>query len=161
METGNCYFRCLSKAAVGKQDLHQEFRNQIADIMSQFKDAFEIFSPDGKTYEDHVSAIRDLGAWATQAEIYATATRYQIDVCVYTWFGRNWDWAIYKPRFHLNVVEREKMPFQRIEILHYYNHFELIVPLNPSTKLTAPGLSQARLKSSGKNLGCFFFLNSI
>ena len=68
---------------------------------------------------------------------------------------------LYKPRFHLNVVEREKMPFQRIEILHYYNHFELIVPLNPSTKLTAPGLSQARLKSSGKNLGCFFFLNSI
>ena len=54
---GNCYFRSLSKAAVGKQDLPLQFRTQIADIMSQFKHAFEIFSPDGKTYEDYVRAI--------------------------------------------------------------------------------------------------------
>ena len=114
---GNCYFRCLSQAAVGKPDLHQKFRTKIADIMSEFKYAFEIFSPDGRTYEDHVSAIRNPGAWATQAEIYATATRYQIDICVYTWFGRNWNCAIYKPRFQLNVLEKEKLPFQRIEIL--------------------------------------------
>ena len=70
--------------------MHQEFRTQIVD-MSQFEDAFEIFSPEGRTYDDHVSAIRNRVVLATKAEIYPIATRYHIDVCVYTWIGRNWD----------------------------------------------------------------------
>ena len=47
---------------------------------------------ESKDYEAHISNVRQEGAWATQAEIYATATLFQIDVSVFTWMGIEWAW---------------------------------------------------------------------
>ena len=42
---------------------------------------------------------------------------------------------------HLIILEKRKLPFQIIEVLHYLNYFELIVPLNQSIKLTSLALA--------------------
>ena len=128
----NCYFRTVSKAAFGTEDRHLALRLQIVNFMAEYKSVFEIFCCN-EDYEAYISKVRQEGAWASQAEIHAkSATLFQIDISVFTWMGKEWSWNTYKPRFELTVPALITLPVNRIEIQHYRNHFDLIVPIDQS-----------------------------
>ena len=128
---GNCNFRTVSKAAFGTEDRHLALRLQIVNFMAEYQSVFEMFCCN-TDYEAHISKLRQEGAWATQAEIHATATLFQIDVSIFTWMGKEWTWNTYKPRFDITVSALIRLPVNRIEIQHYRNHFDLIVPIDQS-----------------------------
>eukprot|EP00118_Oscarella_pearsei_P020682 m.225765 g.225765 ORF g.225765 m.225765 type:complete len:1796 (+) comp40019_c0_seq3:374-5761(+) len=136
---GNCYFRCIAKAVCGDQNQHSMFRWHIVDLMNDFGYLFDAFTAEDITYEQHVQNMRQVGAWATQAEIHATATLYQINLYVFTWFGTHWTWLVYRPRVPMPVPQRHKIQIDRIEIQHYVDHFSLIVQIDRSgPALAAP-----------------------
>jgi hypothetical protein len=54
---------------------------------------------------DYVRAnkLRKNGTWATDAEIMATANLLQMDVSVWTMFGKKLKWLKYPASFNLNI----------------------------------------------------------
>ena len=80
---GICYFQTVSKAAFETEDRHLAIRLQIINFMAEYNKS--VFKMLNKDCEVHISNERQKGAWATQAEIHATATLFQIDVRVFTW----------------------------------------------------------------------------
>eukprot|EP00118_Oscarella_pearsei_P024260 m.302773 g.302773 ORF g.302773 m.302773 type:complete len:642 (+) comp40827_c0_seq3:1136-3061(+) len=134
---GNCYFRCLAQAAFGSQEQHLMLRSEIVNFMTGWKDLFHTFAPDDRTYEEHMNLMKKCGEWATQSEIHATATLFQIDIRIFSWFGNRWEWAKYRPLIPMPVPAHLQLGVSRVEILHYVNHFDLIVPINRSDSVLA------------------------
>ncbi|XP_065837259.1 ATP-dependent DNA helicase pif1-like [Oscarella lobularis] len=148
---GKCYFRTVSKAAFGTEDHHLALRLQIVNFMAEYKSVFEMFCCNTE-YEAHISKLRQEGAWATQAEIHATATLFQIDVSIFTWMGKEWTWNTYKQRFDITVPALIRLPVNRIEIQHYRNHFDLIVPIDQSELALASPRKSAKACDNPKLL---------
>ncbi|XP_065826022.1 uncharacterized protein [Oscarella lobularis] len=148
---GNCYFRTVSKAAFGTEDHHLALRLQIVNFMAEYQSVFEMFCCNTE-HEAHISKLRQEGAWATQAEIHATATLFQIDVSIFTWMGKEWTWNTYKPRFDITVPALIRLPVNRIEIQHYRNHFDLIVPIDQSELALASPRKSAKACDNPKLL---------
>ena len=67
--------------------------------------------------EEHVLQMKNGGAWATEAEIMASATYFQTDIFVYTEYG----WAVYGVN-HLGERKHDCC----IYICHLNNHFSFV-----------------------------------
>ncbi|KAK3089910.1 hypothetical protein FSP39_007586 [Pinctada imbricata] len=125
---GNCFYRCMSVAIYGTEDLHSEVRQEICDYMSHHREKFECFTD--CSIDQHIRNQRkmdgSINSWATEADIYAAAARYETNIKI----TMNKD----KPQWHNHVLrinddgtEETSTPSKRsIHLLLSNNHFTVL-----------------------------------
>lgn len=96
---GNCFFRALSKVIYGTESCHRDLRQAVVDLLETYPKEFEQFIDD--SVGEHIKSMRKPGTWATQAEIYITATLLQRDIYVLSpdHTGDVYRWLLFSPRF--------------------------------------------------------------
>ncbi|XP_053380277.1 uncharacterized protein LOC128548814 [Mercenaria mercenaria] len=75
---GNCFYRCISIEIFGSEEKHQEVRKRVVEHMRLIILRYSSFidgDPVRHVEEQRFSDGR-VSSWATEAEIYATATLY-------------------------------------------------------------------------------------
>ena len=92
---GNCFFHCIAKTLYGTENLHTDIRSFIVDLMEEFEDVMSSYiditlvKTRKKNENDQAEAvkshffIRDM-TWATQAEIFGTATLLGREIYILT-----------------------------------------------------------------------------
>ncbi|KAK3105087.1 hypothetical protein FSP39_016983 [Pinctada imbricata] len=89
---GNCYFRCLSFALTGSQNVHERVRDVVVTFMTEHTERIEKHF--GDTYLND-SNMDKSGTWATEAEILASAAYLNTDIYVYAKSGKSYKWLKY------------------------------------------------------------------
>ena len=140
---GNCLFRVFSKEISGTEDNHRAFRLAIVNFMTHKNNAYHFckrcFSHSllaTKLAEPVVSmkgyvkdSNMDKNALGTDIEIEVFATMLEIEVHVYSDFGRNRAWLKYKPLFlNSHCMDRSDC---KIYILHNEkcDHYDRVISL--------------------------------
>ena len=139
---GNCLFRVFSKDISGTEDNHKAFRLAIVNFMTHKDNAHHfcnccfdhsllatklaepIKSMNGYIEDKNMNKC----GWGTDHEIEAFATMLQIEVCVYSDFGRKRAWLKYKPLF-LNSVCMDRRDYK----IYVFNtekrdHYDRVIP---------------------------------
>ena len=110
---GNCFYRVVSIAIAGTEAHHKEIRDQIVAYL--YTDRITLLLSD-LFQELNVQAVGQLGNWATDAEIFATAAFLSTDFYVFTKFG----WQIYEAA-HLGTCKAESLC--NVYIKHCNDHY--------------------------------------
>ena len=76
---GNCFFHALSYIIYHDQCYDQELRHHLSNFVLLNPHVFQPLVWEG-TVESHVCKMKVQGTWATQVEVAATATYFQIPV---------------------------------------------------------------------------------
>ena len=106
---GNCYFRAICHLLTGNQREHKTVRQLIYRYMVENDDEISKLA-DCPNYTQSVSMNKD-GVWATEIEIFATATMLATDVCVYSPCGHDtvgdtiYKWLTYTPLRNVSPLE--------------------------------------------------------
>lgn len=127
---GNCYFRCISLALFGHETYHKDVRNRVVNFMIEHGSVFANLLPRGTHFFDHImrmlSTSGERSSWATEIEIFATATLLQCPIYVWCKYGQEMRWVRYQPRF---VIPNYGPGHSYITIINIENiHFMLAVP---------------------------------
>lgn len=99
---GNCFYRSISYQLFGTQEEDCTVRSVITSMENLNKKVFSSFLIHGTnkdTIEEHIHCVRMEGTWATQVEVVATATVFEIPVyfCVKTRGQERYVWNVIKP----------------------------------------------------------------
>ncbi|CAE6526100.1 unnamed protein product [Rhizoctonia solani] len=70
---GNCLFRALSDQIYGTPNEHLVLRKDICAFMAAHKERFEAFVDDDRSWEQHISAMRNNGTYGGHLELTAFA----------------------------------------------------------------------------------------
>ena len=106
---GNCFFRAISHILTGNQREHKLVRQMIYKFMIENDSVFSKLA-NCPNYADSVSMNID-GEWATEIEIFATATMLATDLCVYSPCGHDtrgktiYKWLTYRPLRNVPPLE--------------------------------------------------------
>ena len=106
---GNCFFRAVSHILTGNQREHKTVRKMIYRFMIENDSAFSKLA-NCPNYAESVSMNKD-GEWATEIEIFATATMLATDMCVYSPCGHDavgktiYKWLTYRPLRNVSPLE--------------------------------------------------------
>ena len=92
---GNCFFRAVAKDIFHTDLLHEEVRLQVVDHMKEHLDRFASYI-DGDP-KKHVENMARNGKWATQAEIFATASTFGVEIFVLTPINDKYRWLSFNP----------------------------------------------------------------
>ena len=125
---GNCFYRCLSVAMYGTEDLHGEIRQEICDFISHHKENFECFLDE--QIDQHIQKQRkmdgSLSSWATEAEFHAASARYETNIKV-TMSKENLRWHNHTLRISENGAAKTSLPFRNsIHLLLTNHHFSVL-----------------------------------
>ena len=133
---GNCLFRAFSKEVTGTQDNHKAVRIAITSFMSD-PDNARVFGPlffgvkgtldDVSTYVE-TSGMCD-NAWGTEKEITVAATLFQVDILVFTEYGKERKWTKFFPAFS-NLNCTITLTGTKFHIYHTpkKNHYHRVIP---------------------------------
>ena len=147
---GNCLFRSISKALFGTSSGHLHLRKLIvAFIRSNSKLLGGLCNP--PSMEEHCKHMEKPGKFATQAELQAMASLFQVPVYLFQKPNetRDWEWMVYSPqpkkRLNYTVcpgLETVKPPSTfDIKILYHGAHFDVIrTSSDPRVQLPFPHL---------------------
>ena len=137
---GNCFFRAISKEITGTQENHQAIRLAITRFMSGPEDAlsfghafFGIEEPLSKLTAYMKTSGVCHNAWGTEKEIYVAATLFQVDIVIYSEYGKQGrTWLYFHPIFSNNNCA---MAPAGIKIYLYHtlakDHYHRVVPCLP------------------------------
>ena len=118
---GNCFYLCLSKYLYGEETKHTQIRNNIVNYMDQNRHLYSQYV-DGNM-EDHLLVQRSTdgqsSSYATEAELFAAADRYRLNVLVKSSVQKDSGWNEHKP----TVKGRG---CREIRLLHKNEHFNLL-----------------------------------
>ena len=97
---GNCFYRSISYQLFGTQEEDCTVRSVITRMENLNKKVFSSFLIHGAnkdTIEEHIHCVSTEGTWATQVDVVATATVFEIPVyfCVKT--TGQYVWNVIKP----------------------------------------------------------------
>jgi hypothetical protein len=141
---GNCFFRGLSYQLFGTQEEHSMIKTIVYRMENLNKDTFSKFLMPGvnsETIDDHIKMISSPRAWATQVEVVAAATVFEVPLYYCTRDHSDvYKWNVVKPF----VTDREcplKLPVfpqpndsttllrpTHFELFYYDNcHYDAIV----------------------------------
>ena len=91
---GNCFYRCLSKYLYGEETKHIQIRNNVVNYMDQNRHIYSQYV-DGNM-EDHLLKQRSTdghsSSYATEAELFAAADRYRLNILVKSAVQRDSGW---------------------------------------------------------------------
>ncbi|CAE6462607.1 unnamed protein product [Rhizoctonia solani] len=79
---GNCLFRALSDQIYGTPNEHLVLRKDICAFMAAHKERFEAFVDDDRSWEQHISAMRNNGTYGGHLELTAFAQLKVVNVKV-------------------------------------------------------------------------------
>lgn len=144
---GNCLFRALGYYLYGTEMMHIRTRIELLNFVANNRAMFEPIVMDGDI-ESHLLRMQHLTVWATQVELQAAASLYQIPVYILTFPKQldTYNWQCYQPwaPSNLNFSHNEPLPNQlsnldHIELLHLRNcHFDCILHEEGGFSLDAP-----------------------
>ena len=80
---GNCFYRSISYELFGTQEEDYIIRSVITRMENLNKNVFSSFLIPGvnkNTIEEHIHHVSTEGTWATQVEVIATATAFEVPV---------------------------------------------------------------------------------
>lgn len=125
---GNCYFRAISYIICGSESQHMMLRRSIINHMKTPSVARKIADylgiPNVSTYISS-SKMEMSSVWATEVEIFATASLLKCDINVYSVYSSSsMEWQLYPASFNLNETTTETILLQNSE-----NHFEPVISL--------------------------------
>ena len=134
---GNCFYSALSVQLFGTPDKDGEVRNVVSRmILLNKSDFLPIFIPraTAKTFEEHCKQVWMPGTWATQVEVVAAATVFNVPIYFMVQSGE-FKWNVIKPlkRPHLrhpDIPEVDVMLLKpnHFELFYYENtHYDAIV----------------------------------
>ena len=137
---GNCFFRAISYELFGTQDEHGLIRTILYRMENLNKEVFSRFLFSGNTIEEHIKTISTPHSWATQVEVVAAASVFQVPV--YYFSRTTMAWNIVNP-FGTNSVSQTTLRLPvlpppdscltrlkptHFELLYYENcHYDAIV----------------------------------
>ena len=106
----------------GSQESHGCIRESHISFVEANRQVFEKYIMKG-TFEEHISAMKQQGAWATQLEIFAAASLYQLPIylCSPHPTTHEYRWLMFKPVDHAHLYFQEDM----LKMLPTSNHIEL------------------------------------
>ena len=107
---GHCLFRAISKEITGTQKNHRAMRLAVKNFLTDTQNAELfgrwLFQINEEKNEDPVSKVAEYvknlrsGAWGSDKEITVAATMFQVDIMVYSQFGRQGrKWLKFSPAF--------------------------------------------------------------
>ncbi|KAG8759424.1 hypothetical protein FRC11_001979 [Ceratobasidium sp. 423] len=79
---GNCLFRALSDQIYGTPNEHLVLRKEICTFMATHKERFEAFVDDDRSWDQHISAMRNNGTYGGHLELTAFAQLKSVNVKV-------------------------------------------------------------------------------
>ncbi|CAE6478980.1 unnamed protein product [Rhizoctonia solani] len=79
---GNCLFRALSDQIYGTPNEHLVLRKDICTFMAAHKERFEAFVDDDRSWDQHISAMRNNGTYGGHLELTAFAQLKSVNVKV-------------------------------------------------------------------------------
>ena len=131
---GNCLFRAESYLMTASQDAHQKLRDTLVTIVEINRNHFEKYIMEG-TFHDHMVAMRREGVWATQVELFATATYFHMPlyICTPHPTTKEYRWLCFSPLDHCQFLEDKSIPhmpnnIQHAELCHSGgDHYDCIV----------------------------------
>ena len=96
---GNCFFRTVSHIVSGDQEEHTSVRIAIVRYLRQNPQVFLSVLPDSQTMDQYLlqSKMETPRSWATEVEIFATATLLNTPIWIYAPYGKNLRWMKYAP----------------------------------------------------------------
>ncbi|KAL8610943.1 hypothetical protein ACOMHN_042560 [Nucella lapillus] len=99
----NCYFRSISFVLTSSEDQHLKVRDRVVRHMSLIPIAEKIKAYSGQETAEYISASRmeDMGTWATDIEVVATANLLGCDIIVHSKYGEEMRWLRYPASFSL------------------------------------------------------------
>ena len=133
---GNCFFRCLSHILTGSQAYHKYLRQAVTSYTLQHNQFFSEFS--GSQHADgyfYGSRMSQMGTWATEIEIIATASMLATDICVYSPCSRDragnaiYKWLIYRAQSTLAPLGRLRKVRVKMYISNEHHHYEPVYEL--------------------------------
>ena len=85
---GNCYYRCISVAVTGNQDHHKSIRSAIVAFLLGSIEVQMLHLPENLSVDEYVkeNKVDELGTWATEVEIAATAGLLQTNIYCFAQF---------------------------------------------------------------------------
>ena len=125
---GNCFFRTLSYELCGTAEQHLRIREAVVKFMSADSNT--------KLFSDHINnnvatyladtRMNSDGVWATDVEIFATATLLQTPIYVYSDVNSDLRWYRFKPL----ISEDDACCNQNIYITNLHQHFERVLAVD-------------------------------
>ena len=147
MPDGNCFFRAASIILSGSENNHLHIRHCLLCFIAANA---SIFAPLVMQYSDldaHIKTMMQPCAWATQLEIVALATYFQVPVYIFKESTGQWERHKPLPNFRLSSQERilalsgVASTLKRFELFHRPCHYDAILPTHDQASLDLPSLS--------------------
>lgn len=128
---GNCYFRAISYVISGTEDNHRLMRALVVDSMRHNAQHLEMFCKHRRrdiSMSEYLqmSRMMDDGVWATEVEIFGTASMLKLPVLTFGPYNRNHHWLQYLPQVPVTDNVHNKLK-EAIYLRNVYNHFEPVV----------------------------------
>ena len=130
----NCFFRTLSHQLFNTEEKHYTMRSTVVRFENVNKAIFSnyLMANNEPTITEHIKKMDKLGTWATQVEVIATSSLFQIPLYYLRRFSDNLHWEVIKPispdrlHFPLLVDSLEDFP----QPTNNLTHFELLYTEN-------------------------------
>ena len=108
---GNCFFRTVSHIVSGDQEGHTSVRIAIVRYLRQNPQVFLSVLPDSQTMDQYLlqSKMETPRSWATEVEIFATATLLNTPIWIFAPYGKNLRWMKYAPLLDNVSVHQGKL----------------------------------------------------
>ena len=124
---GNCYFRTVSHIITGAQSGHKDLRKNVCDVIKRNNRTFSVLGHCDKYAE--TSLMDNPGQWATEIEIFATASMLATNVCVFCPYGRDsvgntvYKWVTYEPVPDVKPLKGLSLSTRKIYISNMHEHY--------------------------------------
>lgn len=125
---GNCFFRAVAHVTHGSEDGHAEVRKYLTNFLDANRAAFEKYIING-SWEEHISAMKLEGTWATQVELYAAATYFQVPLylCSPHPATKRYSWLLFNPDDQAQIAFQQSK-VNHIELCHTAgDHFDCVI----------------------------------
>ena len=148
---GNCFFRALSYQLFGTEDQHIIVRTMLYRTVALNKTIFEPHHMNETSIEDHLKAMAS-NAWATQVEVAAAASAFNVPVYYYKVENDQHEWNVMKPltdKQQRPTVKCPPLPLMdeditllkptHFELLYFHNsHYDAIVSVSTGQVCATP-----------------------
>ncbi len=149
---GNCFFRALSYQLFGTEDEHITIRTTLYRTEALNKKIFEHHLMNGASIDEHLQAIASPSSWATQVEVAAAASIFQVPVYYCKEENNLYKWNVVNPltdKQQKPIVKCPKLPVldenitllkpTHFELFHFQNsHYDAIVSATTGTVCATP-----------------------
>jgi hypothetical protein len=121
---GNCFFRTLSYELCGTAEYHLHIRDAVVKYMSADINTTMFSDYINKNVAIYLadSHMNNGGIWASDVEIFATATLLQTPIYVYSDVNNDLKWYRFKP-----LSKDDACSNQNIYITNLHQHFERVL----------------------------------